>query len=411
MATHLNPLTSPAVSILPLLFRRCLIFSTLLVIPANSHVANLPSLNTHRHSPRSWEGGRSLKCTSSPHAEQRRPLFPPLRRIAPRHLFSKRAMNLKFGAAASSNEEEQGNGEALRIVITGGSKGLGRALAIKFLQSGDKVLIASRNEERVREAVDEMRKLGNGEVEGVKCDIVSAADLEKLSAEATSRWGGIDMWICNAATNGYIFEELSDSSLNTLQEIVNTNLLGTLYSTREAIKTMKRQSDRPGFIVLLEGAGGSGEPTSLYAAYGATKAGVAQFASSLRSELENTNVNVVTLNPGLVNTELLRAPGAERINAFGRALVDTFVSNPDEVAEEVVPQLRDIATSSIKAKKLLSGEQQQLIPPADLAFAAWVSYVRNKLPLTVSVLNLQNLQKKIGAAIEKASSPASSSEK
>jgi len=277
----------------------------------------------------------------------------------------------------------------LRVVITGGSKGLGKAMAEQFLANGDKVILAARNENRLKDTVQELSNM-TGEVFGVKCDVTSPEDLERVAYQAQQKFGGVDMWICNAGTNGYLFKDLQNTPTNKLKEITNTNILGTLFTAREAIRSMGKRNG-PGIIVLLEGAGGGGEPTALYAAYGATKASTKQLASSLRSELRETKIKVVTLNPGIVDTELLRSPGAEHFGLIGRALVDVFASKPDVVAAEVVPKLQTIADDIILSEQ----EQRNSSLPNALMSSMGRRLKDIFFPLSVTVLTPKNMLKKI----------------
>jgi len=279
------------------------------------------------------------------------------------------------------------NKRPLRVVITGGTKGLGRAMAGEFLENGDCVLIASRNENRVNRAVADLSAKGTGQVAGVRCDITDAASLEALASEADKLWGGADMWICNAASNGYLFEDLVDTPTDILNEVATTNVLGTLQSCRQAIKSMTPK-DLPGYIVLMEGAGTGGEVTAKYAAYGFSKAGVKQLASSLSTELSDTKLRVVTINPGLVDTELLRS-GDDAFGSVGRFIVNLFVSSPEAVAEEVVPQLRNV---------MMDRQDDE-----EAAKSGWIieriSRVSNQIeslsPITISVLTPKNAIKKL----------------
>jgi len=290
-------------------------------------------------------------------------------------------IQLKENFGASTDQRRKN----LRVVITGGTKGLGRALAEQFIESGDKVMIASRNGDRVRTAVNEMKRMGVGEVAGLKVDITSSDELEKLSQYTRDMWGGADMWICNAATNGYLFKELESTPTDVIKEVAATNIMGTLLTAREGIRSMQKR-EGPGFIILLEGAGGGGDPTPKYAAYGVTKAGIRQLASSLTSELRTSKLQVITLNPGLVDTELLRS-GKDAFGDVGQFLVDIIKSSPQRVAVEVVPQLREIALEKIN----LVEDNGWLSKQIQKAGADY----RSLFPRSVSILTPRNILRKL----------------
>jgi len=308
------------------------------------------------------------------------------------HRLRTRRSVIRFSSSSASEVPSDRSSASLRVVITGGSKGLGKALAEKFLREGDRVLIASRNEDRVSEALEDLKSAAQfpSDIIGMKCDVASPSDLGLVSKKIKEEWGGMDIWICNAGSNGYTFKDLVDIPDETLNEIVTTNLLGTLYQSKEAIRTMS-ESGGPGFIVLLDGAGGSGEPTKLYAAYGASKAGIHQLATSLKAELTDTKLKIILLNPGIVETDLLRI-GSEAFGETGRAIVDTFVSKPEEVAAEVVPQLKEIADSTLASEGILSGN----FPPNlnNILLAARVA-IRDAAPITISMVNPRNFVGKL----------------
>jgi len=278
----------------------------------------------------------------------------------------------------------------LRIVITGASKGLGRAMAEKFIKSGDHVLIASRSQNRVDATVQELSDVGPGRAFGTTVDVTDASQLKRLSDEADQIMGGVDMWICNAASNGYMFRNLVDTPPETLAEISSTNVLGTLLTAKQAIKSMSARTG-PGCVVLLEGAGTSGEPTAKYAAYGLTKAGMKQLALSLQTECSGTELQVVTLNPGLVDTDLLRS-GADIFGDVGNFIVNVFVNPPEVVAAEVVPQLRDVVNQKREDTSINNSVLDKLWSLSLL--------VQSNSPITISVITPKNVVHKLAKLIK-----------
>mmetsp|Transcript_30802 Transcript_30802/g.52143 ORF Transcript_30802/g.52143 Transcript_30802/m.52143 type:complete len:455 (-) Transcript_30802:308-1672(-) len=300
------------------------------------------------------------------------------------------------GKTTSSSSSSQSPRQSLRVVITGGTKGLGRALAEEFLHAGDKVLIGSRNGDMVRRAVSQIKRQirregwEKSEIAGAKCDVTQPEDLLRLANQAKDLWGGADIWICNAATNGYLFKELEETPTSIIREVAATNIMGTLLTAREAIRSMRISGD-PGMIILLEGAGGGGDPTPMYAAYGVTKAGVRQLASSLTSELRTSNLEVVTLNPGLVDTELLRS-GEDAFGRVGQFLVNIIVSKPSRVAAEVVPKIREMELEKINQVQR-RGERDQGWLSRQLKQAT--ADYRSIFPRSVSVLTPRNILRKV----------------
>lgn len=241
---------------------------------------------------------------------------------------------------------------SVNVVVTGSTKGLGKELARGFLQSGDNVCISSRDEESVRRCEDELGgEYGKDRVLGLACDVSEAKDVQRLAHAAEDHFGSIDVFICNAGTNGYLYSALDDFPPEKLREIVETNALGTLLSCREAIRVMKRHGEdsrgrgRPGHIFLLEGAGSDGKKTAEFAAYGFTKSGMKQLAQSLNAELQqrqSKGVIVHTISPGIVYTEMVDA-GKDTFGSLGRFMVNALAQTPEVVAADLVPKIREVA--------------------------------------------------------------------
>lgn len=170
--------------------------------------------------------------------------------------------------------------EASKFVITGGARGIGRALTEELLRSGETVLITSKSEESAKAAGEELAcQHGSAAVHSCKCDVSQEEDVMRLEEKIEEELDGeVDGWVLNAGTNAYIYEELERMPEEALREIVMTNCLGPLLTSRVAVR-MSRRRDKPSHIFLLEGAGSGGEPTRKFAAYGFSKAGARQVRS------------------------------------------------------------------------------------------------------------------------------------
>nr|XP_009796255.1 PREDICTED: chlorophyll(ide) b reductase NOL, chloroplastic isoform X2 [Nicotiana sylvestris] len=233
---------------------------------------------------------------------------------SPRFCLKSKYNSLPFCAAAvkaaSSSEKTQTEPmiPPYNVLITGGSKGIGYALAKEFLKAGDNVIICSRSDERVVSALDKLRvETGKQHVWGTRCDVKEGEDVKNLAAFAKQKLKYIDIWINNAGSNAYSFKPLAEASDEDLIQVVTTNTLGLMICCREAINLMQNQP-RGGHIFNIDGAGSDGRPTPRFAAYGATKRSVVHLTKSLQAELEMQdvkNVIVHNLSPGMVTTDLL----------------------------------------------------------------------------------------------------------
>jgi len=161
----------------------------------------------------------------------------------------------------------------MNILITGSTKGIGFALAKELLKYGDNLVISSRTEEKVNSVVEELKEqFTESQVIGIVCDVTKGEDLAKLAREAKENLGIIDIWINNAGTTGPERGDLVDISDEAFKEVVETNLLGVLMGSREALKLMIEQGE--GHLFNMAGWGSDGRPSPSVAAYGTTKASI-----------------------------------------------------------------------------------------------------------------------------------------
>lgn len=236
----------------------------------------------------------------------------------------------------------------LHVVITGGSRGLGKALAREHLRRGDTVLITARNTEGVREAVAALREeVGPtaGQIAGIACDVSSPAGVERLAAEALDRLGRVDVWLNNAGDSGG-FRALVDQPAEVVERVVRTTLVGALLCSRAALAIMRHQPGG-GHIFAFMGAGGDGRGTPKYLAYGASKAALSQALATLRQEaaaLGPHPVAVHSLQPGMVLTGLL-LEGATPLN---KQLFNIVAEHPETVAAYLVPRVRTVVARGQK---------------------------------------------------------------
>jgi chlorophyll(ide) b reductase len=236
-------------------------------------------------------------------------------------------------------------------------------MARGFLANGDKVVVTSRDETRVREAVDELQREFCPEmVSGVAADVSLPASVDALTEFAVRNMGGVDIWINNAGANGYVYENLSESNVEVLREIVLTNSLGTLLCCRSAVNQMKTQR-KGGHVFNMLGAGSDGGPTAKYAAYGHTKAGMGQLTKTLATELKETNVGVHSLSPGMVFTELISS-GRFAFGKQGRFFVNAFAEPPEVPADFLVTKVREfVAVASDGSSGSVASQKFEVLTP------------------------------------------------
>ena len=221
-------------------------------------------------------------------------------------------------------------------VITGSTRGIGKAIAREFVREGAKVVITSSSYANVRAAVSEFP---SGTVHGCVCNVVSMADMEQLILEATGRFGKVDCFINNAGISDS-FRSITESDPDEWGRVIDTNLKGTYNGSRAAISYFLREN-RKGKVINMAGSGSDrGSNTPWISAYGSTKAAIVRFTYAVAEEYRHTGISVMLLHPGLVRTGMVSAdnPTIElsRQLATFNTILDIFAQPPSVAARLAV---------------------------------------------------------------------------
>ncbi len=242
---------------------------------------------------------------------------------------------------------------SLGVVITGGSKGLGYALASAFLSNGDRVVICSRNLQRLEDALYTLRlAVPEGKIYGIVCDVGDPSSGRILADFAVSRLGRVDRWINNAGTAGQLKRPLWELYPEDILETCTTNLSGTIMMCAEAIRVMERQpsSIKPRYHIFNMGFSFIGAALSRSAVpHKASKRGVAELTNFLYRELKVsgiTSIGVHELSPGLVHTGLLLQDASEE----AKRLFELIAENPETVSSVLVQKIRSITGSNTRIR-------------------------------------------------------------
>lgn len=186
-------------------------------------------------------------------------------------------------------------------IVTGGSKGIGRAVAESLLQRGADVLISGRSAGSLDEASAGLAEVagtpGAGRIETLAADVRLPAAAERLIAAAADRFGGVDILVNNAGVGR--FEPVAEQSIDDWAQVIETNLNGVFYCCRAAIPIMRRRGG--GWIVNVSSLAGS-YPFANGAAYCASKAGLDAFTAALMQEVRFDGIRVSAVAPGSVGT-------------------------------------------------------------------------------------------------------------
>lgn len=190
-------------------------------------------------------------------------------------------------------------------IVTGSSRGIGRAIAIVFAREGAKVVVNYRTQrEKAREVVERIQDAG-GQAVAFQADVGDKQAVDRMVKVAVEAFGGVDILVNNAGLlrgGGTPLVELKDEDFDAM---VNTNVKGILYCTQAVVPHMMQQ--RYGKIVNMSSVGGIG--TSLHSAshlYGATKGAVNLLTKRFALELGPYGINVNAIAPGLIRTDMPR---------------------------------------------------------------------------------------------------------
>lgn len=225
-----------------------------------------------------------------------------------------------------------------RIVITGGTRGIGYGLAEAFLVRGAAVMINGRSPQSVTQAQEQLARVSPPDrIHGYAGSVSDLATAEAIWATAAARWGGVDIWINNAGL-GHDMEPAWEVAPERMEAVVRANVLGTMYGARVAMRGMIPQ--KGGFIYNMEGFGANGRTRPGMSIYSTTKAAIRQFTRSLIEEAADTPVGVGLLSPGMVITDMLMGPVARREQAEQVRAKKIFNILADRV-EDVTPWLAD----------------------------------------------------------------------
>ena len=220
-------------------------------------------------------------------------------------------------------------------LVTGSTRGIGRAIAETLAKSGARVAIVGRDIEKAREAA---AAVGSG-AQGFACDVTDTAAVAKLVADVEAAFGSIDILVNNAGiTRDNLVMRLKDEDWDAVQ---NSNLRGAFAAIRAVSRgMMKRRSGRIINISSIIGIiGNKGQ-----ANYAASKAGLIALTKSVAKELGSRNILVNAVAPGFIETEMTAAMTPEAREGLGKQIALDRLGSPQDVAATVAFLASDLAS-------------------------------------------------------------------
>lgn len=185
---------------------------------------------------------------------------------------------------------------AKTAVVTGGTKGIGFAIAEAIAKQGANVFICARDKAEVRRAVEDLSRYGRAE--GETCDVRSEEQVKMMLDECERVFGSIDVLINNAGM-GVFGKTVEEMPSDEFRQTLETNLFGLFYACHYAIPLMKKRGG--GYIINISSLAGQ-NPHPKMAAYNASKFGLNGFTEAMMQEVRQDNIKVSYICPGSVNT-------------------------------------------------------------------------------------------------------------
>ena len=193
-------------------------------------------------------------------------------------------------------------------IVTGSTKGIGRAIAEALVREGVSVCVSARSEEEVERAVRELGALDGGDVTGAACDVRDYEEVRALFEHAVAEFDGVDILVNNAGIGSW--DTVEETSPEDFRAVFETNLFGVFYCCHEAVPQMRRRGG--GYIINISSLAGTNAHPRM-SAYNASKFGLNGFSEALMQEVRHDKIKVSYVMPGSVNTEFGGdAPGDEK---------------------------------------------------------------------------------------------------
>jgi NAD(P)-dependent dehydrogenase (short-subunit alcohol dehydrogenase family) len=235
--------------------------------------------------------------------------------------------------------------QGLRIAITGGTSGLGLALAREWHRRGASVAVVARSRDNVERVARELAGAA-----GVVGDVANKDDIHRIALQVTGRLGGLDVLVNGASSLGPVpLAPLADTECEDFETALATNLLGPFRLTRALLGALRASAaEGRGAVVLNVSSDAAVTPYPDWGAYGASKAGLHHLSAIWSEELANVGVSVVSVDPGDMDTPMHRAALPEADPATLKRPEDAAL----ELTRAIEQELRELARLRAAAEAL-----------------------------------------------------------
>ena len=241
------------------------------------------------------------------------------------------------------------------VVITGGSRGIGRATAIAAAARGFRVVVGYASNQKAADEVVAQIEAKNGKATAVKCDVGSEADILALFKTAAA-FGTLGALVNNAGIVGPSIR-VDAMSAERIQRMMAVNVTGSMLCAREAVKRMStKHGGQGGVIVNLSSVAAKLGSPNTYVDYAASKGAIDSFTIGLGYEVAGEGIRVAAIRPGLIDTEIHASGGEpDRAHKLAHVVPMKRIGTADEIANAIVWLMSDEASYVTSAILDVSG--------------------------------------------------------
>jgi NAD(P)-dependent dehydrogenase (short-subunit alcohol dehydrogenase family) len=231
------------------------------------------------------------------------------------------------------------------VVITGGSRGIGRAAAIAAASRGFRVVVGYASNKAAADEVVAQIEGKNGKAIAVKCDVAHEQDILALF-KASDEFGTLGALVNNAGIVGKSGVRVDEMSAERIQEMMAINVTGSILCAREAVKRMStKHGGKGGVIVNISSVAARLGAPNTYVDYAASKGAIDSFTIGLGYEVAGEGIRVAGIRPGLIDTEIHAAGGEpDRAHRLAHMVPMKRVGQAEEIANAIVWLMSDEAS-------------------------------------------------------------------